>query len=106
MPQEKLIDAIDALLPVLLQGMDAMGFIARHLHPPLLPSLAEQAAPIAAKLKQARAPFDAIDWPEELRAFAAHVREAADETEAAFEGLNAAADDREAAAAGGPVFAA
>lgn len=105
-PQEKLIDAIDTLLPALLQGMEAMGFIARHLHPPLLPSLAEQAAPIAAKLKEARGPFDAVDWPEELRAFAAHVREAADETEAGFEGLRAAADDREAAAAGGPVFAA
>ena len=35
--QEKLIDAVDTLLPALLQGLDALCFIARHLHPPLRP---------------------------------------------------------------------
>lgn len=103
---EKLIDAIDALLPALLQGMDGLGFIARHLHPPLLSSLAEQAAPIAAKLKAARGAFDVAEWPEEFKLFATHIGKALDETEAAFEGLRAAANERDAAAVGGPVFAA
>src|SRR5690606_22093374 len=104
--QEKLIDAVDTLLPALLQGLDALGFIARHLHPPLLPSLAEQAAPIAAKLKAARVAFDAVEWPEEFNRFATHIGEATGETEAAFDGLHIAANERDAAAIGGPVFAA
>lgn len=104
--QEKLIDAVDTLLPALLQGLDALGFIARHLHPPLLPSLAEQAGPIAAKLKAARGVFDAVAWPEEFKRFATHIGEATNEAEEAFEGLRVAANERDAAALGGPVFAA
>lgn len=103
-PSDNLIDAVDALLPALLQGMDAVSFIARHMHPPLLASLVEQMEPVAAKLRASRAAFDAAQWPEHLCAFRDHVREAADETEATFEGLRAAAED--GTAPGGPVFAA
>ena len=48
---DKLIEAVDTLLPALLQGMDAVAFIGRHLHPPLLENLVEQMAPVAEKLK-------------------------------------------------------
>ena len=94
-----LIDAVD-----LLQGMDAVSFIGRHLHPPLLESLVEQMEPVAAKLKEARGPFDAVAWPEHLVAFAAQVNKAADETEAVFDGLRGAVGDM--SSPGGPVFAA
>ncbi|MEQ9796705.1 phospholipase [Parvibaculum sp.] len=99
-----LIDAVDMLLPALLQGMDAVSFIGRHLHPPLLESLVEQMEPVAAKLKEARGPFDAVAWPEHLVAFAAQVNKAADETEAVFDGLRGAVGDM--SSPGGPVFAA
>jgi phospholipase/carboxylesterase len=102
--QEKLIDAIDTLLPALLQGMDAVSFIGRHLHPPLLESLVEQMEPVAAKLKDARGPFNAAEWPEHLVPFRNQVNKAADETEAVFEGLRGAVDD--VSSPGGPVFAA
>ncbi len=85
-----LIDAVDLLLPALLQGMDAVSFIGRHLHPPLLESLVEQMEPVAAKLKEARGPFDAVAWPEHLVAFAAQVNKAAAEPEAVFAGLRGA----------------
>ncbi|HCX67142.1 phospholipase [Parvibaculum sp.] len=103
-PGDELIKAVDTLLPALLQGMDAVSFIARHMHPPLLESLVEQMEPVAAKLKQARPAFDAAEWPKHLSAFAAHVREAADETEAVFQGLREAVGDQ--SSPGGPIFAA
>ncbi|MCF8471056.1 MAG: phospholipase, partial [Parvibaculum sp.] len=56
---EKLIDAIDALLPALLQAMDAVSFIARHMHPPLLESLVDQMGPVEERLRAARLDFDA-----------------------------------------------
>ncbi|MEP2830357.1 phospholipase [Parvibaculum sp.] len=101
---DRLIEAVDTLLPALLQGMDAVSFIARHMHPPLLESLVEQMEPVATKLKEARPAFDAAAWPEHLAAFASHVRQAADETEAVFQGLREAVNDQ--SSPGGPVFAA
>ena len=46
---EGLIDAVDALLPALLQALEALGFIARHLHPPLIGELTEQMGPVEAR---------------------------------------------------------
>ncbi len=100
--QDRLIDAVDALLPALLQAMEAVAFIGRHLHPPLIGNLVEQMEPVAARLAEARVAFDAAEWPEHLTAFAAHVRGAADETEKTFAGLRAAEDDP--SAAGGAIF--
>ncbi|ABS62674.1 phospholipase/Carboxylesterase [Parvibaculum lavamentivorans DS-1] len=94
---DELIDAVDALLPALLQAMEAVAFIGRHLHPPLIGNLVEQMEPVAARLAEARVAFDAAAWPEHLTAFAEHVREAADETERTFAGLRAAGDDPSAA---------
>lgn len=99
---EDLIDAVDALLPALLQAMEAVSFIGRHLHPPLIGNLVEQMGPVAARLAETRVAFDAAEWPDHLTAFAAHVREAADETEKTFEGLRAAGNDL--SAAGGAIF--
>lgn len=101
---DKLIEAVDTLLPALLQGMDAVAFIGRHLHPPLLENLVEQMAPVAEKLKEARPAFEAAEWPEHLVPFRDHVNKAADETEAVFDGLREAVND--VSSPGGPVFAA
>ncbi|PKQ09840.1 MAG: phospholipase [Alphaproteobacteria bacterium HGW-Alphaproteobacteria-12] len=101
---EELIDAIDVLLPALLQGMDAVSFIARHMHPPLLESLIEQMGPVEERLREARLGFDAAEWPENLTVFRNHVREAADETQKTFASLHAVKDGP--SEAGGAVFGA
>lgn len=101
---DELIEAVDALLPALLQAMEAVAFIGRHLHPPLIDNLVEQMEPVAVRLAEARGAFDAAAWPDHLLAFATHVREAADETEATFAGLRAAGNDL--SAAGGTIFSA
>ena len=101
---EGLIDAVDALLPALLQALEALGFIARHLHPPLIGELTEQMGPVEARLAETRATFDAAVWPEHLVPFHDHVQDAAEAARAAFAALRAAGEAP--AEAGGPVFGA
>ncbi len=101
---EALIDAVDALLPALLQALEALSFIARHLHPPLIGELVEQMGPVEARLAETRAGFDAAVWPEHLVAFRDHVRDAAEAARSAFAALRAASEA--SAEAGGPVFGA
>ncbi len=101
---ETLIDAVDALLPALLQALEALGFIARHLHPPLIGELVAQMEPVEARLAETRAAFDAAVWPEHLVPFRDHVLGAAEAARSAFVALRAAGEAP--AEAGGPVFGA
>ena len=41
---EVLLDATTALVPPLLAALDVLAFAGRHLHPPLLPQIAEMVA--------------------------------------------------------------
>jgi phospholipase/carboxylesterase len=68
----------------LLDTLDALGFIARHLHPPRLKGLVATLGDRDAALREALA--DAI-WPDELRD---HVERAAEATLRACDGLRAA----------------
>lgn len=101
---ESLIEAVDALLPALLQALEALGFIARHLHPPLIGELVEQMGPVETKLAETRTTFDAAAWPEHLVPFRDHVQGAAEAARSAFAALRAASEAP--AEAGGPVFGA
>jgi phospholipase/carboxylesterase len=85
------IDDIVALLPPLLQSIDALAFVARHLNP----------ADYAAVLDAVGAPDEALAaarsrlsvWPEKLAHVRARLEAASDEALAGFAGLRAVPGD-------------
>jgi phospholipase/carboxylesterase len=82
---EAVVDDIVALLPPLLQSLEALGFIARHLNPPEFDAVMEAAG----------APDDALqivrprlaDWPESFAGLKTSLESASDAALAAFAGL-------------------
>jgi phospholipase/carboxylesterase len=85
------IDDLTALLPALLDTLDALAFIARHLDPlKVADALAEVGAPDYT-LKAARETLR--PWPEHLAGLRARVATASDAAIAAFGELRAASDD-------------
>ena len=86
--QDALLDAISALLPPVMTGLEALGHIGRHLHPPNLPQLAGAVASMAAPVADGLERFRATDFPEHLRDFSRHVIEAA-ELDGAMRGYRA-----------------
>ncbi|HEV2533159.1 hypothetical protein [Phenylobacterium sp.] len=79
------------LLPPLLGALEALGFIARHLHPPDLDVLLSAVGEPDAPLRAARAGLS--DWPAELAEVRRALDTAADHAVAAFEALRDARDD-------------
>jgi len=80
-----------ALVPSLVQALDTLGHIARHLHPTRLDALLEAAGPHEAALRDARAHFVASEWPEPLATLRQHLASATDEAARAFDKLHEAA---------------
>ncbi len=82
-----LLDAITALIPPLLAGLDGLAWAGRHLHPPELAALVARVSalrePVAAGLEV----FQAAAWPGHLQAFADCGVGAAREALDAFEAL-------------------
>lgn len=64
--QEPVIEAIAAITPALLQGLNALEFAARHLNPTQLPQLVDAVADRGPPLEAAIAQSKAIEWPEHL----------------------------------------
>jgi phospholipase/carboxylesterase len=87
---EAVVDDIVAVLPPLLQSLEALGFIARHLHPPAFGQVMQAAGEPDRELQVARARMTA--WPEEFSDVRAPLQAAADAALAAFEGLRAVAN--------------
>lgn len=81
---DALLDATTALIPPLLNGLEALNYAGRHMHPPNLVSLVESVKPYREPLKQGIAVFDEIEWPEHLARFRDHVRESANLTMQSF----------------------
>ncbi len=79
------VDDIVALLPPLLQSLEALGFIARHLNPPDFDSVMEAAGTPDQALQGVRPRL--ADWPEEFAGMRTAFETASDATLAAFEGL-------------------
>jgi len=75
---DELLDATTALVPPLLNGLEALGYAGRHMHPPNLSSLVESVQPYREPLKKGISVFDDITWPEHLHRFRDHVKESAD----------------------------
>ena len=84
------LDDLTILLPVLLQSLEALGFVARHLHPPRFQEVMQAVGVPDQALRAAMPRLDA--WPERLADPRARIQAAANETLAAFEGLRAAPD--------------
>jgi phospholipase/carboxylesterase len=84
---EAVVDDIVAVLPPLLQSLEALGFIARHLNPPDFDSVMEAAGTPDQALQAVRRRLTV--WPEEFAGIRTALATASDATLAAFEGLRA-----------------
>ena len=83
---EAVVDDIVAVLPPLLQSLEALGFIARHLNPPDFGRVMEAAGFPDQALQAVLARL--ADWPEQFFAFA---RAAAERERNGAEGIRRAA---------------
>ncbi len=84
---EAVVDDIVAVLPPLLQSLEALGFIARHLNPPQFDAVMEAAGTPDQALQAVRARL--ADWPQQFADLRAPLETASDAALAAFEGLRA-----------------
>lgn len=84
---EAVVDDIVALLPPLLASLEALAFIARHLHPPDFDHLMNEVGAPEDALQAARKGL--ADWPERFAAVRAALEAASDAALSAFAGLRA-----------------
>ncbi len=85
---EAVVDDIVAVLPPLLQSLEALGFVARHLHPPDFDSVMEAAGTPDQALRAVRPRL--AEWPEPFGHLRIPLATASDAALAAFAGLRAA----------------
>jgi phospholipase/carboxylesterase len=81
------VDDIVAVLPPLLQSLEALGFIARHLNPPDFDAVMQAAGTPDQALKAVRPRL--AGWPAEFANVQTSLAAASDAALAAFEGLRA-----------------
>ena len=81
------VDDIVAVLPPLLDALDALGFIARHLHPPAFESVVNAIGTPDEALQAARSAL--AEWPQNFADMRSLLDRACDEALAAFAGLRA-----------------
>jgi phospholipase/carboxylesterase len=84
---EAVVDDIVAVLPPLLQLLEALGFIARHLNPPDFEKVMEAAGTPDQALQAVRSRL--AGWPEEFANVQTSLEAASDAALAAFAGLRA-----------------
>ncbi len=82
---EAVIDDIVAVLPPLLNALEALGFFQRHLHPPAFASVMNAIGTPDEALQAARAAIG--HWPEQFSGLRERLDRACDETLAAFAGI-------------------
>jgi phospholipase/carboxylesterase len=92
---DALIEAMVGVVRAMLDALDRLEFIARHLHPPDIASLVEVLGDSDAELRATRGAIADVVWPDQLVPFREQMESAADMTLRACDGL------REAAVAGG-----
>ncbi len=90
---DRVLDDLVAVLPPLLQTLDALGYVARHFDPAEFDAVMQAAGSPDATLRDARPLLDA--WPEEIAGLRARLQSAADAALAGFDGLRAAPDAAE-----------
>ena len=82
---EAVVDDIVAVLPPLLQSLEALSFVARHLNPPQFGSVMEAAGEPDRDLQAVRPRL--AGWPDEFSGVQASLEAASDATLTAFGGL-------------------
>ncbi len=82
-----MLDATTKLLAPLLNTLDSLQFAGRHLHPPVLETLAEHLQPLLEPLAVAHEEFAAVEWPEHLAEFAGRLTDSAVSAQKAVQGL-------------------
>src|SRR4051794_35337505 len=82
---ENIVDDIVVVLPPLLQSLEALSFIARHLNPPEFGAVMESAGTPDQALQAVRSRLGA--WPEQFAELGSALAVASDEALAAFAGL-------------------
>ena len=84
---EAVVDDIVAVLPPLLQSLEALGFVARYLNPPDFGRVMEEAGEPDTALRAARPRL--AEWPAEFSEIKNALEAASDGALAAFDGLRA-----------------
>ncbi len=84
---DAIVDDIVAVLPPLLQSLEALEFIARHLNPPAFGSVMEAAGTPDVVLQAVGSRL--ANWPNSVADLQAALQTACDETLVAFAGLRA-----------------
>jgi phospholipase/carboxylesterase len=84
---EAVVEDIVAVLPPLLESLEALAFIARHLNPPDFDKVMEAAGQPDQALQAVRARLS--DWPEQFTHLRVPLQTASDAALKAFEGLRA-----------------
>jgi phospholipase/carboxylesterase len=84
---EAVVEDIVAVLPPLLESLEALAFIARHLNPPDFDKVMEAAGQPDQTLQAVRARLS--DWPEQFAHLRVPLQTASDAALKAFEGLRA-----------------
>ena len=84
---EAVVDDIVAVLPPLLQSLEALGFVARHLNPPDFGRVMDAAGTPDQALQDVQARL--TDWPGEFADIQSSLQTAREAALAAFEGLRA-----------------
>jgi phospholipase/carboxylesterase len=82
---EAVVDDIVAVLPPLLQSLEALGFVARYLNPPDFDRVMERVGEPDEALRAERPRLE--QWPEQFVAIKAPLEAASDAALAAFEAL-------------------
>ncbi|WP_027522123.1 phospholipase [Bradyrhizobium sp. Ec3.3] len=82
---EAVVDDIVAVLPPLLDALNALGFVARHLHPPAFDSVMSAIGTPDETLQAARSQLS--EWPDAFADMRSSLDRACEETLGAFVGL-------------------
>ena len=88
-----LLNAISSALPPVLNALDALAEVGRHLHPPDLAALYDAVSAREQPVRHGLARFRETEFPDHLAGFKDCVQRAGEHVVRAFEGLAAAAED-------------
>ena len=90
---DELLDAISGALPPILQALDVLAYVGRHLHPPNLAALNDAVSGRVEPVRAGLEPFRHTDFPDHFGGFKDCVLRAGEHVIEAFDGLAAAAED-------------
>lgn len=97
--EDAALDAIAGVLPPLLTVLEALDWVARNLHPPDVPALAEAVASLGPPFEDARERFRGVAFPPRAAQLKACIAESAKYAGRALDGITEAAGEERGRAA-------